>query len=129
MAATRTPGITLGADGRFFIDKRYRGIRIGMRVGTIDQAQAEARLHAEMVQIDADLDGPMSSRPRFSDCAARYLMQSQDLRSLEAIRIHVRLLVPFIGHLQPHQVHDGTLAPFISAPSLPAHAPRQSTAA
>ena len=35
MAATRTPGITIGADGRFFIDKRYRGIRIGIRVGAL----------------------------------------------------------------------------------------------
>ncbi len=29
MTSTRTPGIRLGRDGRFFIDKRYRGIRIG----------------------------------------------------------------------------------------------------
>ena len=29
MAATRTPGVTRSRDGRFFIDKRYRGIRIG----------------------------------------------------------------------------------------------------
>jgi hypothetical protein len=42
MAATRTPGITIGADGRFFIDKRYRGVRIGMRVGAVSQAQAGA---------------------------------------------------------------------------------------
>jgi hypothetical protein len=40
MAATRTPGMTLSADGRFFIDKRYRGIRIGMRVGPVTQEQA-----------------------------------------------------------------------------------------
>jgi hypothetical protein len=32
MASTRTPGITLRPDGRFFIDKRYRGIRIGESV-------------------------------------------------------------------------------------------------
>jgi hypothetical protein len=31
MAATSTLGITSGTDGRRFIDKRYRGIRIGMR--------------------------------------------------------------------------------------------------
>jgi hypothetical protein len=84
-------------------------------VGAIGQERAEARLRAEMAQIDSNLDGPMSVRPRFSDCATRYLMQSQDLRSLEAIRIHVRLLQPYIGHLEPHQVHDGTFAPFIAA--------------
>ena len=41
MAATRTPGIAIGADRRFFIDKRHRGIRIGMRVGPVTQEQAE----------------------------------------------------------------------------------------
>ncbi|MCW5657106.1 MAG: hypothetical protein KIT60_05350 [Burkholderiaceae bacterium] len=74
MAATRTPGITTSGDGRFFIDKRYRGIRIGMRIGAIDQAQAEARVRAEMVRIDSTLDCRMGARPRFSDCATRYLM-------------------------------------------------------
>lgn len=113
MAATRTPGITLGRDGRFFIDKRYRGVRIGMRVGAVGQAQAEARLRTEMAQIDRLRAAP--PRPRFGDCAARYLLQSQDLRSLEAIRIHVRLLESHIGNLEPQQVHDGTLEPFISA--------------
>ena len=40
MASTRTPGITLGTDGRRFIDKRFRGIRIGMRLGPITQELA-----------------------------------------------------------------------------------------
>jgi integrase len=114
MATTRTPGITLARDGRFFIDKRYRGVRIGMRIGAVDQEQAEQRLRTEMTQVDVEL-ARQASRPLFADCVARYLMQSQDLRSLEAIRVHVRLLEPYIGHLEPRQVHDATLAPFISA--------------
>jgi integrase len=68
-------------------------------------------LRTEMAQID--LARAMPPRPRFTDCAARYLLQSQDLRSLEAIRIHLRLLELYIGHLEPQQVHDATLAPFI----------------
>jgi hypothetical protein len=36
-------------------------------------------------------------RPRLADCAARHLLQSQGLRSLETVRIHVRLLEPCIG--------------------------------
>lgn len=115
MATTRTPGITAGPDGRLFIDKRYRGVRIGMRVGALDQAQAEARLRTEMARIDSNLDEAADARPLFSDCATRYLLQSADLRSLEAIRIHVRQLLPYIGHLEPRQVHDGTLAPFIAS--------------
>ena len=115
MSTTRTPGITIAADGRFFIDKRHRGIRIGVRVGATNQEQAEQRLRAEMQQVDADLARRASARPTFADCAARYLTQSQNMRSIEAIRIHVRLLAQHIGHLAPHQVHDATLAPFISA--------------
>jgi hypothetical protein len=42
MAATRTPGITLTRDGRFFIDKRHRGVRIGMRVGPVTQEPASS---------------------------------------------------------------------------------------
>jgi integrase len=95
------------------IDKRYRGICIGMHVGAVGQSQAEARLRTEMAQIDRLRSAP--ARTLFGDCAARYLMQSQDLRSLDALRIHVRSLEPYIGHLEPQQVHDGTLAPFISA--------------
>jgi hypothetical protein len=39
-------------DGRFFIDKRYRGIRIGMRVGRVSQDQAEQRLQREIQHIE-----------------------------------------------------------------------------
>jgi len=93
MAATRTPGVTRSRDGRFFIDKRYRGIRIGMRVGPVTQEQAEQRLQREMLQVDLDVAREANRRPGFADCAQRYLAQSQDMRSLEAIRIHVELLV------------------------------------
>lgn len=114
MAATRTPGITVGVDGRFFIDKRYRGIRIGIRLGAITQDQAERRLQREMQRVDADLQRGTHPRPLFSDCAGRYLAQSREKRSFEAIQVHLRLLLPHIGHLEPHQVHDATLASFIS---------------
>jgi len=114
MAATRTPGITVGVDGRRFIDKRYRGIRIGLRVGAVTQAQAEQRLQAQMRDIDIELARRAHARPTFADCAARYLAQCREKRSFEAIRIHVRALLPHIGHLEPHQVHDATLASFVS---------------
>jgi len=37
MAATRTPGITISPLGQCFVDKRYRGVRIGMRLGVVAQ--------------------------------------------------------------------------------------------
>jgi integrase len=41
------------------------------------------------------------------------LAQCKDKRSVETIRIHVRLLLSRIGHLEACQVHDATLEPFI----------------
>ena len=69
MAATRTPGVTRTHDGRFFIDNRYRGVRIGMRVGPLTQEQAEQRLQREMQQVDLDLARNAKRRTTFADCA------------------------------------------------------------
>lgn len=112
MAATRTPGITTADDGRFLVDKRHRGIRIFIRMGATTQEQAEQRLHTEMQRIDVACRA--KARPCFADCAARYLAQCYERRSLEAIRVHVRLLLRYVGHLEPQQVHDATLAPLIA---------------
>jgi hypothetical protein len=49
MAATRIPRITTDADCRFFIDKRYRGLRIGVRVGDITRERAEERLNRRSI--------------------------------------------------------------------------------
>lgn len=115
MTSTRTPGITTSIDGHRFIDKRYRGIRIGMRVGAITQERAELRLDAEMQRIDLELARRATPRPLFRDCSARYLAQSRDKNSIETIRVHVGLLMQHLGSLEPHQIHDATLAPFIAA--------------
>jgi integrase len=115
MATTRTPGITVLAEGRRFIDKRYRGVRIGLRVGAVTQEQAEERLRKEMARVDLDLARKAHARPTFSDCAGRYVEQSRGKRSIDAIKWHVALLRPHIGHLEPQQVHDQTLEPFVNA--------------
>ena len=68
MASTRTPGITIGADGRVFIDKRHRGLRIGMRVGRVTQEQAEERLQTEIQRVDVQLAERAHQRPLFRGC-------------------------------------------------------------
>ena len=113
MATTRTPGITVLADGRRFIDKRYLGVRIGQRVGAVTQEQAEERLRTEMARVESDLARKAHARPTFTDCAARYMEQSRGKRSINVIRWHVQLLARYIGNLEPRQVHDATLEPFI----------------
>ena len=34
---------------------------------------------------------------------------------MDSLAWHVRMLITHIGRLEPHQVHDATLAPFINA--------------
>jgi integrase len=113
MAKTRTPGITVLADGRLFIDKRHLGVRIGLRVGAITQEQAEERLRVEMARIEYERERKAHARPTFSDCGARYVAQSQSKRSIDVIKWHVQLLACYVGKLEPKQIHDATLEPFI----------------
>ena len=113
MATTRTPGITVLANGRLLIDKRYLGVRIGLRVGAITQEQAEERLTVEMARIECERERRAHARPTFTDCAARYVAQSRSKRSIDVIKWHVQLLARYIGNLEPQQIHDATLEPFI----------------
>ena len=115
MATTRTPGITVLADGRRFIDKRYLGVRIGLRVGTVSQEQAEERLRTEMSRVESDLARKANARPTFTDCAVRYIEQSRGKRSIDVIKWHVALLQRYIGDFEPQKIHDQTLEPFIKA--------------
>ena len=85
MTTTRTPGITVLADGRRFIDKRYLGVRIGLRVGTVTQEQAEQRLRTEMARVQCDVARKEHARPTFTDCAGRYIEQSRGKRSFDTM--------------------------------------------
>jgi integrase len=103
------------ADGKRFTDKRYLGVRIGLRIGAITQDQAEERLRTEMARVECDVARKAHARPTFTDCAARYIEQSRGKRSIEVIKWHVALLQSHLGDIEPQQVHDQTLEPFIKA--------------
>src|SRR5450631_4486989 len=115
MTTTRTAGITVLADGRRFIDKRYLGVRIGLRVGAITQEQAEAQLDIEIARVQCDLARKANARPTLTDCAARCLAQSRSKRSNDVIKWHVALLQSHLGYLEPQQIHDTILEPFVKA--------------
>src|ERR1700674_1047656 len=115
MATTRTACITILTDGRRFIDKRYLGVRIGRRVGAVTQEQAEERLDIEIARVQGDLARKARARPTFTDCAARDVAQARGKRSVDVIKWHVTLLQSYIGDLEPQQIHDQTLEPFVEA--------------
>ena len=47
--------------------------------------------------------------------AATRTPRHHDRHRLATMQIHVRLLLPHIGDLEPHQVHDATLTPFAAS--------------
>jgi integrase len=115
MGCTRRPGIRIDRNGRRIIDKEHRGVGIYVRLGPISQEHAEQKLADEIAKVDAELEQRKACRtPRFLDCAARYLDESKNKRSVAATAWHIRLLIPYIGSLDVHQIHDGTLKPFVA---------------
>jgi integrase len=109
------PGIRIDCAGRRIIDKEHRGVGIYVRLGPISQEYVEQRLADEIAKVDAELEQRKACRtPRFLDCAARYLDESKNKRSVAATAWHVRLLIPYIGNLDIHRVHDATLKSFVA---------------
>lgn len=84
------------------------------RLGLTSQEYAEQRLAEEIEQVDALLEQKANRRRTFSDCAARYLSNSKDKRSVDAIAWHIRLLIPYVGRLDIHRIHEGTLQSFVA---------------
>lgn len=113
MAATRTPGITLDAHGDLILDKEYRGNRLFRRLGKIAQDEAERILQKEIARLTAELDLRMHARPLLRHCAARYLAESKQKRTVDTIAWHVRLLLAHFSDFHPERIHDGSLQPFI----------------
>src|SRR5437773_10663621 len=113
MATTRTPGITVLADGQRFIDKRYLGVRIGLRVGAVTQEQAEERLQIEVARAQCDLARKAHARPTFTDWAARYLEQSRRKRSVDVIKWQATRLQAYIGNLERPGIRGQTRGPSV----------------
>jgi integrase len=66
-----------------------------------------------MARIEYEQERKKHARPTFADCAARYVAQSHYKRSIDVMKWHVQLAARYIGNLEPRQVHDTTLEPFI----------------
>jgi len=115
MGKTRTRGITLESDGTRTVNKVWHGERIFQRLGATSQDEAEKWLADELARRRAGEQRRRSARPLFAECAARYLIESREKRSAVTIAFHVKILLPFLGQTEIHQIHDETLAPFIEA--------------
>lgn len=110
----KTPGILPSGNGTWQVDKWWRGTRICQR-GFTSFEEADGWLVKKLAELRAEkLHG--ERRPRtFDEAAAHYLETSQDKASLVTEVYLLQGVMPHIGQLQLHQVHDGTLAPFKEA--------------
>src|SRR6266850_4661711 len=113
MATTRTPGITIGSDGRRLLDKRYRGIRIGMRVGYHPRSKPSNGCKRNSRESILRLLGRLA-RARCSRTAPHAIWRSRTIRTASTIRVHGGFLMRHLGSLEPQHIHDATLAPFIA---------------
>lgn len=112
---TRTRGIRLEGVERI-VDKLYRGQRIFQRLGAVSQDEAEAWLRACQASIDAQQEQQLrrGAQRMFADGAAKYLIECQQrqVRTLELIAHHVKLLLPYIGSMAMGDVCNESLESF-----------------
>ena len=108
MAITRTPGILMYEDGKRMIDKEHRGTRLCRRLGRITQKEAEQILDLEIERLDIELNRKAHARPLFRHCAARYLGESKNKRSAEAIWSRNRSMTK---HFSPSSIPASAEAP------------------
>ena len=108
----KTAGVYPGEDGTWQVDKWYRNTRLRQR-GFASFEEAEGWLIRRLEQLRAvQVHGQRPER-LFSEAAAHYLVKYQDKASIVSETYHLKSVMPTIGHLPIHQVHDGTLAPHI----------------
>lgn len=112
---TRTKGIRLEGVERI-IDKQYRGQRIFQRLGAVSQDEAEAWLRSRQATIDAEREQQLrrGAQRLFADGAAKYLIEckQREVRTLELIAYHVKLVLPYIGSMTMGDVCNESLETF-----------------
>ena len=96
------------------IDKWWRGTRFRQR-GFINFEEAESWLIVQLSKLrDVKVHGQRQVRT-FDDAAAHYLTVHRDKKSIVTETYMLTSVMPIIGQLELHQIHDETLAPFVVA--------------
>jgi len=95
-------------------DQRIKGHRIFERLGKVSQADAEKELAERRARIEVQLR--RSNELVFADGARKYLMECQqkEVRTLDLIAHHVKLVLPYIGEQPLAEVCNESLEDFIN---------------
>ena len=115
MGHKKTPGL-YKRTGVWHIDKQFRGNRLCESTGESDLGKAEQYLARRIEEIrQAGVYGVRPQRT-FQQAATKFLTDEIAMgqrRSLDRYAQAMKLLDPYIGKLPLHQVHMGTLTPYI----------------
>jgi len=110
----KTAGIYPGEEGTWQVDKWWRGTRFRQR-GFSSFAEAEGWLIKQLEAKRAVVVHGERLVRTFEQASAHYLFANQDKPSIVTETYLLKSLMPHIGTLQLHQIHDGTLAPYVTA--------------
>lgn len=107
-------GIYPCANGEWEVDKWWRGTRLRC-CGFVSYEEAESWLIQQLAGLRAEkLHGTRAART-FDQAAAHYIATHEDKASLETEIYLLQSVMPHIGELLLPQVHDATLAPYVTA--------------
>ena len=129
MGRIKPAGLQLDpSSGIWRIDKRVRGHgRLRESTGSCDLEEAERYLYRRLEQLrQASVYGVRQKR-KWREAATRYLMEEAINKDSGADDVYrLKLLDPFLGERDLHQVHDGTLASFVAWRRQPVKVKRKS---
>jgi len=109
----KTTGIYPQDNGEWQVDKHWRGTRLRRR-GFGSYEEAESWLIRQLGERrTVAIHGERQQRT-FNAAAAHYLLKHETKASIATETILLKSIMPDIGALQLHQVHDLTLAPYIT---------------
>jgi len=112
MGRKKNPGL-IKRSGVWHVDKQINGRRICQSTGTTQLEEAErflARLIEESRQ--ATIYGVRPNRS-FEQAAAKFILENQHKRSIDADIIRLKQLMPWIGEISINRMHMGVLQPWI----------------
>lgn len=112
MGRSTMSGIYRDKQGRWCVDKFYKGTRLRERFGS-NYEEAEGWLIRQLDNLrNIKLFGYRRSHT-FDEAAAKYVEEHQTMVSIDTELYLLKPVMPFIGELRLEQVHDDTLKPFL----------------